>query len=76
MPKTPSADREDSRTDGCELDFTQSEQTLDADLPAAAGGIQPAPRTGRAKPARRSARRVAAARTTRTRRTKRTAKRK
>jgi hypothetical protein len=76
MPKTPFADREDSQTDGCELDFTQSDETLDSDLPAATGGVEPAPRTGRAKPTRRSARRVAAARTTRTRHTKRTAKRK
>jgi hypothetical protein len=30
--------------DGCDIDFTASEATADADLPPAKGGVEPAPR--------------------------------
>ena len=40
---------EEGQTDGCDIDFTASEATADADLPPAKGGVEPSPRTRRRK---------------------------
>jgi hypothetical protein len=35
-----SASHEDDHVDGCEIDFTKTDPTADADLPAARGGVE------------------------------------
>ena len=40
---------EEGQIDGCDIDFTASEATADADLPPAKGGVETSPRTRRRK---------------------------
>jgi hypothetical protein len=56
---------EEDHVDGCELDFTQSDATPDASLPAATGGVERREPVRRAKAARPTKRRAAGARSTR-----------
>jgi hypothetical protein len=76
MAKKPHADDEENQIDGCDLDFTQIETTPDAELPAAKGGVEPAPRSSRSAKSARRRTRAASARATRSGRARRKAKRK